>query len=83
MKWHNRYGYLDVSGLGELSRNNLVPDLNLQFPKEINCTTCLKSKCTTKPFFSSEIRAKELLEIIYGDICGPVKKILLVVHATY
>ena len=72
MKWHNRYGHLNVAGLSELSRKKLVNGLNIQFPNEINCTTCLKSKCTTKPFSSSENRATELLEIIHTDICGPV-----------
>ena len=75
MKLHNRYGHLNVSGLSELSQNNLVTGLNLQFPKEINCTTCLKSKCTTKTLYNSENRARELLQIIHTDICGPVNRI--------
>ena len=70
MKWHNHCGHLNVSGLGELSRNNLVTAPNLQFLREMNCTTCLKSKYTTNPFSSYENIAKELLD--NSDIYSPV-----------
>lgn len=74
LKWHYRYGHLNVASLRQLSDENLVHGMKLKFPNEINCAVCLKSKCTTKPFTHSQNRASNLLEIIHTDICGPVNK---------
>lgn len=45
---------------------------NIVEPKEI-CTGCLMSKQTRKPFpFQTSYVAKRALELIHGDLCGPM-----------
>ena len=35
------------------------------------CESCLQGKMTTSPFVGQMAKAKDLLEIIHSDVCGP------------
>jgi len=37
-----------------------------------HCETCAKCKINVKPFKPFTIREKEILSLIYSDICGPI-----------
>ena len=36
-----------------------------------SCEACLQGKMTRSPFIGQMARAKDLLEIIHSDVCGP------------
>lgn len=74
LKWHYRYGHLNLNSLKKLVDEKLVHGMKVNFPKEINCKVCMKSKCTAKPFTQSESRATDLLELVHTDLCGPINK---------
>jgi len=77
IKWHQRYGHLIVSDLKSIKNNDIV--LGMKFASqtnEINCETCTKCKihckAIVKPFKPSMTHEKEILSLIYSDICGPI-----------
>ena len=36
------------------------------------CESCLEGKMTKRPFTGKGLRAKEPLELIHSDVCGPM-----------
>ena len=73
-RWHTRYGHLNFPTLEKLHKEEMVHD----FPaiKGVNklCDGCLigKQRCTPFPSQTSYC-ASEPLELVHGDICGPIK----------
>jgi hypothetical protein len=44
--------------------------------QEQKCVTCIEGKQTRLPFEKGEaVRAKELLEIIHTNVCGPMSQV--------
>lgn len=39
---------------------------------DFKCVTCVEGKQTRKSFISEGSRAKDLLELIHSDVCGPI-----------
>lgn len=71
--WHSRLGHINFQSMALMSRNSLVRGLPIfTQPKEV-CTWCLLSKQTRRPFPSqTDFMAKKKLELVHGDICGPI-----------
>lgn len=71
--WHSRLGHVNFQAIIQMENNGMVNGLpKLKQPKEL-CTGCLMSKQTRKGFPSkTEFRAKAPLELIHGDLCGPI-----------
>lgn len=71
--WHSRLGHVNFQALQLISKNNMAYGLPiLNQPKEV-CTGCLLSKQTRRPFpVKSDFTAKDVLELIHGDLCGPI-----------
>lgn len=71
--WHSRLGHVNFKALKLMSTTNMVrgmPRINLQ--NEV-CSGCLMSKQVRKPFpQQSKFTAKKALELIHGDLCGPI-----------
>lgn len=71
--WHLRLGHVNFKSLSLMSKGNMargLPDL-VQL-REL-CEGCLLSKQTRRPFPSqTDFLAKERLDLIHGDICGPI-----------
>ena len=44
---------------------------NLESASNSICEACLQGKMTRSPFVGQMARAKDLLEIIHSDVCGP------------
>ena len=44
---------------------------NLETISNSTCEACLQGKMTRSPFVGQIKRAKDVLEIIYSDVCGP------------
>ncbi|GJV24619.1 retrovirus-related pol polyprotein from transposon TNT 1-94 [Tanacetum coccineum] len=70
--WHIRFGHLHFNGLKELARKNMVHGLpNLNYDDHF-CEDCVLGKQTWTSFpRNANYRAKELLELIHSDLCGP------------
>ena len=72
--WHYRFGHLNFRGLNQLVNKDLI----LGVPKfEISntvCDTCLLGKQPRSAFSSSAAsRSKELLNVVYSNVCGPLE----------
>lgn len=57
----------------KLLRDKHVKGLNFNDPSEQPCTTYLKGKQSRKPFHKSGKRARQLLELVHTNICGPME----------
>lgn len=71
--WHSRLGHVNFKALQQMSTLNMVYGLpQIDQPDEI-CSRCLMAKQTRKGFLQkSEFHAVKPLELIHGDLCGPI-----------
>ena len=71
--WHERFGHLGFKNLKILNNQQLVDGLNFNSSEEIDfCECCTIGKQTRHPFpKNAATRAKELLQIVHTDVCGP------------
>lgn len=73
--WHRRFGHLNSEYLNKM-KNGLVEGLNYQGllkSSKNNCEVCCEGKQATLPFKHKGTRAKNILEIIHADVCGPME----------
>ena len=72
--WHARYGHLNFQALRRLSRESMVRGLPPVDRVNQLCDACLVGKQKRAPFpQQAAYRAEELLELVHGDICGPIE----------
>lgn len=70
--WHLRFGHLNHGGLQKLAKKGMVHGLpEMDYTKQF-CEGCVMGKHARSPFPMAEFRAKEILEMIHTDICGPI-----------
>ena len=68
--WHLRLGHINLDRIDRLIKNGVLNQLKLgTLPV---CESCLEGKMTKRPFTGKGIRAKETLELIHSDVCGPM-----------
>jgi hypothetical protein len=72
--WHLRLGHLNFGGLKELSIKKMVNGLpSINQPDQL-CEGCLVGKQHRESFPKESMsRAKQPLELIHSDICGPIE----------
>lgn len=72
-RWHARLGHIGVSTMKTMIKNQLaigMPSLSIE---EETCTACLLGKQTRRSFpNATSYRATKKLELIHGDLCGPI-----------
>lgn len=68
--WHRRLGHPCYDKLNRL-RNDLAQGFDCASVRNDSCIVCLQGKQARKPFNSTGTRAKQLLEIVHSDVCGP------------
>lgn len=74
LRWHQRFGHLNVSDLKQLQSQDMVIGLNLKGNSvQLNCEICNKCKIHQLPYKNSTKRENEKLGLIHSDICGPMK----------
>jgi len=75
VKWHYRFGHLNYKSLNDLSNKDLVRGFDCnKIEKDTKCVVCMKSKAHVMPYpNASESRAKEKLQLVHTDVCGPFK----------
>ncbi|KAG8501714.1 hypothetical protein CXB51_004760 [Gossypium anomalum] len=72
--WHRRFGHVNYKSLDQLHKLNLVEDMSKVEPKDTVCEVCQLGKQTRLPFPTNVAwRARERLELVYSDVCGPMK----------
>lgn len=69
---HRRLGHLNRQGLG-LLKNSIATGINYTVRNERPCEACVMGKQAREPLRRSGKRAKDLLELIHSDICGPME----------
>jgi hypothetical protein len=71
--WHVRFWHLNFRALRRLAQEELVRGLPEVDQVEQLCTGCLMGKQRRAPFpRQSEYMADNVLELVHGDICGPI-----------
>lgn len=75
--WHRRFGHLNYKDL-TLMRNGLVDGLECKGTLIKNdfdlCEVCCEGKQARLPFNHKGNRADSVLQIIHGDLCGPMEE---------
>ena len=72
--WHLRYVYLHFGGLDLLQKKQMVKGLlSIEQPSS-SCESCILGKHYREKFISGvSNRAKEPLELVHTDLCGPMQ----------
>ena len=70
--WHYKFGHLNFRGLNQLVDKDMIFGIpKIDMPTTF-CDTCLIGKQPRNAFSSSTThRSKELLNVVYSDVCGP------------
>ena len=72
--WHARYGHLNFQALRRLSSQSMVRGLPSVDHVNQLCDSCLVGKQKRTPFpQQSAYCANDHLELVHGDICGPIE----------
>jgi hypothetical protein len=72
-RWHACFAHQSFEGLERLSRRGMVRGLPLVSHVEQLCEACLAGKHRRTPFpAKAKYRATEHLELVHGDLCGPI-----------
>lgn len=75
IKWHERYGHLNLNSLKMLKTKNMVHGMNIMnnFPNKLECEICYKAKIHVLPFAKKSLnRSDSILSLVHTDICGPI-----------
>ena len=71
-KYHRILGHVNFIYLNTLCKHQLVTGLPKEIENEfIKFQICLENKMHNLQFQNNRVKAKEVLEIIHSDICGP------------
>jgi len=69
--WHRRMGHLREDNIKKLA--NMVDGMKIKVGTAVGvCEACMQGKQTRQPSHKPAIRAKEPLELIHSDLCGPI-----------
>ena len=73
--WHHRLGHIGERRLIQLGETGILNSLGSEpYP---TCESCLQGKMTKQPFKGKGERAKELLDLIHTDVCGPFSTVAM------
>ena len=68
--WHLRLGHINLNRIERLVKSGLLNKLeDNSLPP---CESCLEGKMTKRSFTGKGLRAKEPLELVHSDLCGPM-----------
>lgn len=72
-RWHARLGHVNVETMKTMIIKELVTGLLDIIVEKETCVSCLLGKQTRRSFpQATSYRATHLLELIHGDLCGPI-----------
>lgn len=71
-KWHRLLGHINFKYLNILCKDQLLNGIPSELESEfMKCKTCIESKMHNIPFENNREKAKDILEIVHTDVCGP------------
>jgi transposase InsO family protein len=71
--WHQRFGHISFQELKKLQSSGMVRGLPPIDHVDQLCDSCLAGKQRRSPFpAQARCRADGVLELVHGDICGPI-----------
>ena len=70
--WHLRLCHITEDRITKLERMGILS--NLESGSDPTGEACLQGKMTRSPFVGQMARAKDMLEIIHSDVCGPFRE---------
>lgn len=68
--WHLRLGHINSNRIQRLVKDRILDPLVLTH--YLVCESSIKGKMTKRPFSAKGNRAKDLLEVVYTNVCGPM-----------
>jgi transposase InsO family protein len=75
-RWYARFGHINFEALRKMGREGLVRGLPILSQVNQICEACLTGKHRRTPFPHQALwRATEPLELVHGDICGPISPV--------
>ena len=73
IRWHARLGHIGENSMKSMIKDQLVLGLPKLTIENGTCSSCLLGKQARRPFpDSTSFRAEKALELIHGDLCGPI-----------
>jgi hypothetical protein len=73
MVWHTRFGHLPFQSLSLLQNHSMVKGLPIFKEKNSPCESCILGKHNRTSFPQSSTQAKQHLELVHTDLCGPMQ----------
>ena len=71
--WHLRLGHINLDRITRLTKDGPLRDLRVgSLPVCESCLDCLEGKMTKRSFSAKGSGAKEPLQLVHSDVCGPV-----------
>lgn len=72
--WHKRLGHLNYKSMCVLKKSNIGVSFQDNGDTAAGCVPCLEGKLCGKPYPTGEGKqAKDLLELVHSDVCGPME----------
>ncbi len=72
-RWHQRFGHVNMAALWKLAWEELVRGLPKVGQLKQLCEACQAGKQRRTSFpMQAEYHARQLLELVHGDLCGPI-----------
>ena len=72
-EWHARLGHISYETIKAMVKNELVIGMTRAPTGKETCESCLLGKQTRQTFpQATSYRALSILELIHGDLCGPI-----------
>ena len=68
--WHLRLGHINLDRIHRLVTYGHFSPLDVNALPV--CEPCLEGKMTMRPFKAKGYRAKEVLDLVHSDLCGPM-----------
>ncbi|CAD7005632.1 unnamed protein product [Ceratitis capitata] len=74
VKWHERFGHVNMNDIRTLYNKKLVRGLNVTDIPNFQCMTCAMCKIHSLPFSGyGKVFSKNVLDLIHTDLCGPMR----------
>lgn len=72
--WHKRFGHYNYDALRKLHEKKMILDLSLLQHQKSICEGCMLGKQHRNSFPKESLwRAKEPLQLVHTDVCGPMR----------
>lgn len=72
-KWHARHGHVGRDSMSRMIKECLVTGIPTILVEKDTCSSCLLGKQARHSFpQATTYRADRILELIHGDLCGPI-----------